>query len=320
MNTGRAKLACIAEWARSGTKMLAALLSGLVLSIAAIRPTAAATIESASLAGGSSALNGRHTHHAIAKGEPALLSTSALVWDETASADLLALHADTANPIASITKLMTAMVVVEAGQPLDEQLQITAEDANLVRWASSRLAVGTTLTRGDMLHLALMSSENRAAHALARNFPGGVDAFVAAMNAKAREIGMTNTHFVEPTGLSSSNVASPRDLSRLVIAASKNLTIQADSTARRYVVSVHGKRVEFHTTDALVVSPSWDIVVQKTGYISEAGRCLVLKALFQGRAIVIILLDSKGLETRIADAQRIRQWMKTHLVALTAPT
>jgi D-alanyl-D-alanine endopeptidase (penicillin-binding protein 7) len=298
--------------------MFAVVLSGLVLSMAALRPTVAATIESASLAGGASALNGKHTHHAVAEREPALLSASALVWDETASADLLARHADIANPIASITKLMTAMVVLEAGQPLDEQLQITAEDAKLVRWASSRLAVGTMLTRGDMLHLALMSSENRAAHALARNFPGGVDAFVAAMNARAREIGMTSTHFVEPTGLSSSNVASPRDLSRLVIAAAKNPTIQADSTATRYVVSVHGKRVEFHTTDALVVSPSWDIVVQKTGYISEAGRCLVLKALFRGREIVIILLDSKGLETRIADAQRIRQWMKTHLVALTA--
>ena len=317
MSTGRAKTPSSADRARSSVKLLAVLLSGLMLSMAAVWPAKAATFETLSLAGGSAALNGKHTH-ALAKGEPALLSASALVWDETASADMLARRADTANPIASITKLMTAMVVVEAGQPLDEQLQITAEDAKLVRWASSRLAVGTKLTRGDMLQLALMSSENRAAHALARNFPGGVEAFVAAMNSKAQELGMTNTHFVEPTGLSSSNVASPRDLSRLVIAASKNLTIQADSTARRYVVSVRGKRVEFHTTDALVVSPNWDIVVQKTGYISEAGRCLVLKVVFQGRAIVIVLLDSKGLETRIADAQRIRQWMKTHLVAMTS--
>ncbi len=298
--------------------MLAVLLNGLVLSIALVAPTAAASLQNLTGVGTPAALIGTHTHHGVAKSDPALLSASALVWDETASADLLALHADTANPIASITKLMTAIVVLEADQSLDERLQISAEDAKLARWASSRLAVGTTLTRGDMLHLALMSSENRAAHALARNFPGGVDAFVAAMNSKAQELGMTSTHFVEPTGLSSSNVASPRDLARLVIAASKNPTIQADSTARHYVVSVRGKRLEFHTTDALVVSPSWDIIVQKTGYISEAGRCLVLKVLFQGRAIVIVLLDSKGLQTRIADAQRIRQWMKTHLVAIAA--
>lgn len=318
MYTRRARPPRIADQARSCVKVLAVLLGGWGLSMTGLRPAAAAAIEDPGLAGGSPASIIKHMHHAVAKGEPALLSASALVWDETASADLLARHADIANPIASITKLMTAMVVLEAGQPLDEKLQITAEDAKLARWASSRLAVGTVLTRADLLQLALMSSENRAAHALARNYAGGVDAFVGSMNAKAQELGMTNTHFVEPTGLSSSNVASARDLSRLVIAASKNLTIQADSTARRYVVSIRGKRVEFHTTDALVVSPSWDIVVQKTGYISEAGRCLVLKALFQGRAIVIVLLDSKGLETRIADAQRIRQWMKSHLVALTS--
>lgn len=318
MYTGRAKPPRIADRARSGVKVLAVLLCGCVISMAALRPAAAAAIEASSLASGSSAPISNHSHRVLAKGDPVLLSASALVWDEAASADLLARHADTANPIASITKLMTAMVVLEAGQPLDEMLQITAEDAKLARWVSSRLAVGTMLTRGDLLQLALMSSENRAAHALARNYAGGVDACVAAMNAKAQELGMTNTRFVEPTGLSSSNVASPRDLSRLVIAASKNLTIQADSTARRYVVFIRGKRVEFHTTDALVVSPSWNIVIQKTGYISEAGRCLVLKAVFQGRAIVIVLLDSKGLEARIADAQRIRQWMKSHLVALTS--
>lgn len=316
MNTGRAEPPRSADRARFSVRLFAVFLGGLILAMAGARPATAAALIDAGL-GGSSHASGKSAHHGYAKGEPALLSASALVWDETASADLLALRADTANPIASITKLMTAMVVLESGQPLDEQLRITVDDAKLARWASSRLAVGTTLTRSDMLHLALMSSENRAAHALARNYPGGVDAFVAAMNAKAQELGMTSTHFVEPTGLSSNNVASARDLSRLVIAASKNPTIQADSTASHYVVSVRGKRVEFHTTDALVVSPSWDIVVQKTGYISEAGRCLVLKTLFQGRAIVIILLDSKGLETRIADAQRIRQWIK-HLAAITA--
>jgi D-alanyl-D-alanine endopeptidase (penicillin-binding protein 7) len=255
----------------------------------------------------------RHIHHANPAAEPALRSASALVWDETASAVLLARHADTANPIASITKLMTAMVVLEAGQPLTERLEITYEDENLAKPTASRLAVGTTLERGDLLHLALMASENRAANALARNYPGGLAACVAAMNAKARELGMTASHFVEPTGLSSSNVASPQDLSRLVIAAAQNPTIQADSTASSYSVRIGRELVEFHTTDRLVSNPGWDIVVQKTGYISEAGRCLVMKALIGGRAIVIVLLDSKGMETRIADAQRIRKWMQLRL-------
>jgi D-alanyl-D-alanine endopeptidase (penicillin-binding protein 7) len=264
-----------------------------------------------------SGLPSRHHHHLhrayLVEGEPALRSASALVWDETSSAVLLSRHADVANPIASITKLMTAMVVLEAGQPLDEPITITADDVNLAKPNASRLPVGATLNRGDLLHLALMASENRAANALARHYPGGRDACVAAMNAKARELGMSNTRFLEPTGLSSSNVASPQDLSRLVMAASQNPTIQADSTASSYTVSIGGRLMEFHTTDRLVSSSSWDIVVQKTGYISEAGRCLVMKALIQGRAIVIVLLDSKGTQTRIADAQRIRKWMQSRL-------
>jgi serine-type D-Ala-D-Ala endopeptidase (penicillin-binding protein 7) len=315
LKTGRARPLQIAD---IGTKLLAAVLGTLILAVAGIRPASAAAIDSPAL-GGSSALRvTKHAQHAPRRDEPSLLSAAALVWDETDSAELFARHADTANPIASITKLMTAMVVVEGGQPLDEPLEITADDAKLVRWSSSRLGVGTVLTRGDMLHLALMSSENRAAHALARTYPGGVDAFVAAMNAKAKTLGMTNTHFVEPTGLSSDNVASPRDLTRLVIAASNNPTIEADSTTHRYAVSVRGKRIDFHTTDALVAEPTWDIVVQKTGYVSEAGHCLVLKALFKGRAIVIVLLNSKGLESRIADAQQIHYWMKSHLAGLAS--
>ena len=311
MRTGRA-IAVI------GAKLLTAVLGALILATAGIRPASAAAIDGP-IAGGSSALRAaKPSHHAPRRDEPLLLSASVIVWDETDSAELLARHPDTANPIASITKLMTAMVVVEGGQSLDESLEITADDAKLARWSSSRLAVGTLLSRGDMLHLALMSSENRAAHALARNYPGGVDAFVAAMNAKAKALGMTNTRFVEPTGLSSDNVASPRDLMRLVIAASKNPTIEADSTTHRYAVSVHGKRIDFHTTDALVAEPTWDIVVQKTGYVSEAGHCLVLKALFKGRAIVIVLLNSKGLESRIVDAQQIHYWMKAHLAGLSS--
>jgi len=156
----------------------------------------------------------------------------------------------------------------------------------------SRLTVGTTLSRGDLMHLALMSSENRAAHALGNNYPGGMPAMVAAMNAKAAELGMVNSHFVDPTGLSSQNVASPEDLSKLVIAASHNPSIREYSTDRRYAVKVRRHMVEFHNTDNLVANPTWNIIVQKTGYISEAGKCLVMAAVIEGRSVVIVLLDS----------------------------
>jgi D-alanyl-D-alanine endopeptidase (penicillin-binding protein 7) len=289
--------------------VLALIASTFILLVAIVRPAVAGTLAGSDL--GALRPHALKAHaHRLANAEPALLSTSALVWDQTASTALLARNADTANPIASITKLMTAMVVMEAEQSGDERLEITSEDEHLPKPATSRLTVGTTLSRNDLLRLALMASENRAANALARNYPGGLSACVDAMNAKALQLGMSNTHFVEPTGLSSSNVASPQDLSRLVIAASQNPTIQAYSTASHYAVPIHGKLTEFHTTDRLVASAHWDILVQKTGYISEAGRCLVMEALIAGRAIVIVLLDSKGLETRIADAQRIRTWME----------
>jgi D-alanyl-D-alanine endopeptidase (penicillin-binding protein 7) len=170
--------------------------------------------------------------------------------------------------------------------------------------------VGTTLTRGDLMHLALMSSENRAAHALGNNYPGGMPAMVAAMNAKAKALGMNNAHFVDPTGLSSQNVASPEDLSKLVIAASKNRTIREYSTDRNYSVRVHKHMVEFRNTDNLVANPTWNIIVQKTGYIAEAGKCLVMAAVIEGRSVVIVLLDSFGKYTRVADAQRVKTWME----------
>jgi D-alanyl-D-alanine endopeptidase (penicillin-binding protein 7) len=246
----------------------------------------------------------------VAGDGPQIRSNAVLVLDEDSSTVLLARQAEVATPIASITKLMTALVVIGAKQPLDEILQITDEDREHGRGAFSRLAIGTRLSRGDLLHIALMASENRAAHALGRNYPGGLPAFVAAMNARARALGMNNARFVDPTGLSGENVASPADLSKLVIAASREPTIQQYSTDELHAVRVGRRMLEFRNTDLLVRKPDWNIIVQKTGYITEAGKCLVMKTLIRGRAVVIVLLDSFGKYTRVADAQRIRRWLE----------
>src|ERR1700761_1131809 len=246
--------------------------------------------------------------------EPDLRSSSALVLDTTHQSVLYSRKADVSAPIASITKLMTVLVVADAGLPLDESIQLTTEDRIVGKGASSRLVLGTTLTRGDLIHLALMSSENRAAHALGRNYPGGLPAFVGAMNAKARKLGMNSSHFVDPAGLSSDNVASAEDLSKLVMAASENPVIREYSTDPNYAVTVGRHMLEFRNTNALVSNPGWNIVVQKTGYITEAGRCLVMQAIIQGRTVVIVLLNSVGKNTRVADAIRIRRWMEAKLL------
>jgi serine-type D-Ala-D-Ala endopeptidase (penicillin-binding protein 7) len=217
-------------------------------------------------------------------------------------------------PIASISKLLTTLTVADARQPMDEVIEITEDDRAIGKGAFSRLTVGTRLTRGDLFHLALMASENRAAHALARNYPGGMAAFMLAMNAKAKELGMSSSHFVEPTGLSSENVASPEDLSKLVMAASKNATIREYSTDPGYEVRIGRRMVGFHNTNSLVSNPAWDIIVQKTGYIEEAGRCLVMQTVIEGRTVVIVLLNSFGTRTRVADATRIRKWMEAKLI------
>ncbi len=243
--------------------------------------------------------------------DPKLKSSSVLIIDQSDSSVLYSRHSDVAMPIASITKLMTALVVLDAKQPLDEPIVITEADRDLPKASFSRLTVGTVLSRGDLMHLALMASENRAAHALGGNYPGGMSAMVAAMNVKAAALGMTNSHFVDPTGLSSQNVASPEDLSKLVIAASHNATIREYSTDTRYAVKVHRHMVEFRNTDNLVANPTWNIIVQKTGYIAEAGKCLVMAAVIEGRSVVIVLLDSLGKYTRVADAKRIKTWMET---------
>jgi serine-type D-Ala-D-Ala endopeptidase (penicillin-binding protein 7) len=267
--------------------------------------------------------NLRHAARSSAA-DPALRSSAALVLDTTHSAVLYSRRSDIALPIASITKLMTALVVTDAGQALDEALEITAEDRSFGKGSFSRLTPGTHLTRGDLMHLALMASENRAAHALGRNYPGGVEACVRAMNAKARELGMTSAHFVEPTGLSDENVASPEDLSKLVMAAAKVAAIREYSTDSDYAVTVGRHPVRFRNTDSLVSRPDWNIVVQKTGYISEAGRCLVMQTVIDDRTVVIVLLNSFGKRTRVADARRVRRWVEstvaTHAASAPAST
>jgi D-alanyl-D-alanine endopeptidase (penicillin-binding protein 7) len=247
--------------------------------------------------------------------DPALRSSAALVLDIGNSSVLYARHSDVALPIASITKLMTALVVLEAGQPLDEMLTVTEDDRFVGKGAGSRLLPGTQLSRGDLMHLALMASENRATHALGRNYPGGIAACVIAMNAKAHELGMTSARFVEPTGLSDENVASPEDLSKLVMAAAKVAEIREFSTDSDYAVEVGRHLVHYRNTDSLVSRSDWTIVVQKTGYIHEAGRCLVMQTVIEDRPVVIVLLNSFGKRTRVADARRVRRWVEATMVA-----
>jgi D-alanyl-D-alanine endopeptidase (penicillin-binding protein 7) len=242
---------------------------------------------------------------------PKLKSSSVLITDQGDSTVLYARKSDVPQPIASITKLMTALVVLDAKQPLDQRITITEDETALPRGGFSRLRVGTVLSRGDLMHLALMASENRAAHALGVNYPGGVPALVKAMNAKAAALGMTTARFVDPTGLSSDNVASPEDLTKLVLAASQSAAIREYSTDPSYTVRVRRQLVEFHNTDNLVKNPDWNIIVQKTGYIAEAGKCLVMEAVIEGRKVVIVLLDSVGRLTRVADAKRVKTWMES---------
>ena len=241
--------------------------------------------------------------------ELALKSSVALVVDQDTNEVLFSKNPGAVLPIASITKLMTALVVTEASLPLDEMLVVSKDDVDATAGSRSRLAMGTQLTRGEMLHLALMASENRAAHVLGRNYPGGLDKFVSAMNGKARELGMQATHYVEPTGLSSNNQSSAQDLTRLVRAAFEHPIIRNLSTSMEAVVPVGHKSVQFRNTNLLVRNPEWEIGLQKTGYISAAGRCLVMQTQLAGRKLIMVLLDSAGKYSRIGDAERIRKWM-----------
>jgi D-alanyl-D-alanine endopeptidase (penicillin-binding protein 7) len=241
-----------------------------------------------------------------------LRSTAAVVQDQASGEILFEKNSDAVLPIASITKLMTAMVVLDAQLPLNETLTIGQEDVDTLKGTRSRLKVGTRLSREDMLLLALMASENRAASALARHYPGGMEAFVAAMNHKAAAIGLRDTRFADPTGLTAANVSSARDLTKMVAAASHYPLIRELSTTGERTVYANGRPISFHNTNTLVRSPAsgWEIAVSKTGYIREAGKCLVMQAWLSNRPVVIVLLDSWGRLTRIGDANRIKRWIE----------
>jgi serine-type D-Ala-D-Ala endopeptidase (penicillin-binding protein 7) len=241
-----------------------------------------------------------------------LKSSVALVIDQETSEVLLRKNDSAILPIASITKLMTGLVISEAKLPMDEMLTITQDDVDTEKGSSSRLRVGTSLSRGELMHLALMASENRAAHALGRTYPGGLTAFVEAMNQRAQLLGMADTKYVEPTGLSSRNQSSAQDLARLVGTASQDKMLSELSTSPGYQVEVGRRTLQFNNTNRLVKNPAWDIGLQKTGYISEAGQCLVMQAKVAGRKLIMVFLDSAGKLSRIGDAERVRKWVETH--------
>ncbi len=245
------------------------------------------------------------------EGNPLLQSNAFMVQDLGTGKVLLERNAESVVPIASITKLMTAMVVLDAKLSLSETLTVTDEDTDKLKNTTSRLAVGTELTREEMIHLALMSSENRAAAALGRNYPGGINAFVRAMNRKAQALGLTETAFYDSTGLNPQNVSSARDLAKMVTAASHYPLIRQFSTDDEETLTIRGREQTFRNTNALVRSPDWQIGVSKTGFINEAGRCLVMQAWLAEKPMVIVLLDSVGKFTRVADAQRIKRWVES---------
>lgn len=248
-------------------------------------------------------------------GELKLASAKALVLNQETGEVLYAKSTDTPTPIASVTKLMTAMVVLDAQQPLDEMVTVTSADVDTLKGTSSRLPVGTTLARGEMLQLALMASENRAASALGHAYPGGYQAFIHAMNVKAMMLGMTRTQFVDATGLNSGNVSTAEDLAKMVNAAYEYPEIRQVSTASSYAVDMGRRQAEFRNTNILVRNSDWNIGLSKTGFINEAGRCLVMQALVAGQPLIIVLLDSAGKYSRIGDANRVRKWIESTRLA-----
>jgi D-alanyl-D-alanine endopeptidase (penicillin-binding protein 7) len=241
--------------------------------------------------------------------ELALRSSVAYVVDQNTHESLFDKNSQAVVPIASISKLMTAMVVLDSKAALTEQIEVTDEDRDTIKNTGSRLSVGSVLSREDMLHIALMASENRAAAALSRYYQGGRPGFIAAMNHKAQELGMTDTHFLSPSGLTSENVSTGRDLVKMVNAAYQYPLIREFSTDESYDVFTGRKTIHYGTTNALVRGHKWDIGLQKTGFINEAGECMVMQATIQNRPIVIVLLDSAGKYSRFGDAQRIRAWI-----------
>lgn len=240
-----------------------------------------------------------------------LKSSVALVIDQDTGEVLFSKNDKTVLPIASLTKLMTGLVVSDARLPMDEVITISQADVDTEKGSSSRLRVGTVLTRGELLHLALMSSENRAAHALGRSYPGGLPVFVGLMNAKARLIGMNDTNYEEPTGLSSRNQSSARDLVKLVNVAYGDPVLRELTTSREHQVAVGRRTLQYRNTNRLIKNPLWDIGLQKTGYITEAGQCLVMQTKVAGRKLIMVFLDSAGKLSRIGDAERVRRWVES---------
>ncbi|WP_310345919.1 serine hydrolase [Rhodoferax saidenbachensis] len=240
-----------------------------------------------------------------------LKSSVAFVVDQDTKEVLFSKNESAVLPIASITKLMTGVLVSEARLPMDETIEITQADVDTEKGSSSRLRVGTELSRGELLHLALMASENRAAHALGRTYPGGLQTFVSLMNNKARVLGMRDTQYVEPTGLSSRNQSSAKDLATLVNYAYSDPTLRELSTSTGYQVEVGNRTLQYNNTNRLVKNPAWDIGLQKTGYITEAGQCLVMQAKIAGRKLIMVFLDSAGKLSRIGDAERVRRWVES---------
>lgn len=247
-----------------------------------------------------------------------LKSSVALVMDQDTREVLFSKNDSAVLPIASLTKLMTGLIISEAKLPMDEMIVITQDDVDTEKGSGSRLRVGTVISRSEALHLALMSSENRAANALGRTFPGGMDTFVRLMNTRARTLGMRNTSYVEPTGLSSRNQSSASDLAKLVSFAYNDPLLREFSTSPGYQVAVGNRTLHYNNTNRLLKSPEWEIGLQKTGYISEAGQCLVMQAKVSGRKLIIVFLDSAGKLSRIADAERVRRWVESHPVVAPA--
>jgi len=241
-----------------------------------------------------------------------LKSSVAYVIDQDTNEVLLSKNDQAILPIASITKLMTGVVLSEAKLSMEESITITQDDVDTEKGSSSRLKVGTTLTRGELLHLSLMASENRAAHAIGRTYPGGLNAFVDLMNAKATSLGMRDTRYIEPTGLSSKNQSSAKDLATLVSFAYQDPMLRELSTSPSYQVEVGKHTLNYKTTNRLIKNPNWDIGLQKTGYISEAGQCLVMQAKIAGRKLIMVFLDSAGKLSRITDAERVRRWVEVN--------
>lgn len=239
-----------------------------------------------------------------------LSSSVALVIDQETNEVLFSKNDQAVLPIASLTKLMTGLVIAEAGLSMDTPITITGADVDTYKGSRSRLAIGTTLTRGELMHLSLMSSENRAAHALGRTYPGGMNKFVNDMNAKARELGMVDTRYVEPTGLSSANKSSARDLATLVSAAYERPMLRDLSTSPSHQLDLGRRTLQYNNSNRLIHNPAWDIGLQKTGYISEAGRCLVMQARVAGRQVIMVFLDAAGTLSRNQDAERVRRWVE----------